>query len=540
MNIQEKVNKYISEGKTKAEAINMAYDEKPKQFLQQGGTVDMYGNPINAPIQHKDIPRSFYDSRRGVINVGTDFDKLSPQEQDELIAHENRHDWQYKNGRSNFEITHNPEFAFNERLQKKPSIVNTDEVFNNYNNRQQKETDLELANIKKQNPQFSFMPNQILYDKGFSDGLYDNKFALEGEAQYYQKTGQKSFQEGGGIPKKQKGGTWENQILKKIQKRNEQIYLEAQNYPRNKPLDINSEEYKKAYDDYNVFNYDKNTDTYIGRELEEVVIPQKKGFWEQSRDKYLEEHKDDGVLGAIGSVVTYPLAVGQDAMMYGLTGKVQTPTEGLGIRKGMEGVAGSVFNMAADPANLIGAGILTKESLLEKIAMSKESGLLSNAYKLNPNAFKPNSNSFYRQIDNTTYNEGLESGLIRGKQDIDMTSGEGTINLNKAFGDDAYYNKGSLYYKNNEGLPYLFEAKLGEDKFIPKVNGRTRKYTTENTSVRVSKEPLFINDPNITAYKKDWLQGYKQVEVPREQQGGTINYTKDELAFLKELKSRPF
>jgi hypothetical protein len=28
-----------------------------------------------------------------------------------------------------------------------------------------------------------------------------------------------------------------------------------------------------------------------------------------------------------------------------------------------------------------------------------------------------------------------------------MTRGEGIVNLNKAFGDDAYYNKGSLYYK---------------------------------------------------------------------------------------------
>jgi hypothetical protein len=115
---------------------------------------------------------------------------------------------------------------------------------------------------------------------------------------------------------------------------------------------------------------------------------------------------------------------------------------------------------------------------------------LPNTYKLNPKAFKPKEGNFYRQVDNTTYNEGLESGLIRGKQEVDMTQGEGIVNLNKAFGDDAYYNKGSLYYKNNKDLPYLFEARLPEERFTPKVNGKTRKYTTENTSVRVSKEPL--------------------------------------------------
>lgn len=160
---------------------------------------------------------------------------------------------------------------------------------------------------------------------------------------------------------------------------------------------------------------------------------------------------------------------------------------------------------------------------------------LPNIYKLNPRSFKPNSNNFYRQVDNTTYNEALESGLIRGKQDIDMTSGEGIINLNKAFGDDAYYNKGSLYYKENKNLPYLFEAKLGEESFIPKVNGRTRKYTTENTSVRVSKKPLSINNPNITIYKKDWLQGYKQVEVPKSNFKSEINWGQ----WNKEIPDNP-
>ena len=147
---------------------------------------------------------------------------------------------------------------------------------------------------------------------------------------------------------------------------------------------------------------------------------------------------------------------------------------------------------------------------------------LPNAYKLNPNAFKPNPNNFYRQVDTPTFNEGLESGLIRGKQDIGY-SDEFAM---KMFGDDAYYNKGRLYYKNEKDYPYLFEANLPEDRFIPKVNGRTRKYTTENTRVRVSKEPLPINDPNITTYKKDWLKGYKEVPKPKSNFKSEINWSK--------------
>jgi hypothetical protein len=195
MESSELVNKYLKKVQS-------------NHYMQSGGEVDMYGSPINAPIQRKDTSRSFYDSRRGVINVGTDFDGMSPEEQDELIAHENRHDWQYKNDRSNFEITHNPEYAFNERLQKKPNIVNTDEIFNQYHDRQQKETDLEIVNFKKRYPQFSFVPDQMLYDKGFVDNLYDNPNSLEGEAQYYQKTGERSFQKGGTLGSK----SWDEQL----------------------------------------------------------------------------------------------------------------------------------------------------------------------------------------------------------------------------------------------------------------------------------------------------------------------------------------
>jgi hypothetical protein len=109
-----------------------------------------------------------------------------------------------------------------------------------------------------------------------------------------------------------------------------------------------------------------------------------------------------------------------------------------------------------------------------------------------------------------------------------MTQGDNIVNLNKAFGDDAYYNKGSLYYKNNKNLPYLYEANLPEENFIPKVNGRTKKYTVDNTSVRVSKKPLSITDPGITAYKKDWLQRYKPIEItkPTSSFKSEINWSK--------------
>ena len=116
--------------------------------------------------------------------------------------------------------------------------------------------------------------------------------------------------------------------------------------------------------------------------LDEVVIQNNykrpRGFWEQSRDKYLKDNADTGLLGAIGSVVTYPLSVGQHALTYGTTGKVQDPSEAWGhnTQEGWFDSPGAfgrnlddtLLNVFADPANLFGGNILTKGKALSKLA----------------------------------------------------------------------------------------------------------------------------------------------------------------------------
>jgi len=135
---------------------------------------------------------------------------------------------------------------------------------------------------------------------------------------------------------------------------------------------------------------------------------------------------------------------------------------------------------------------------------------LSSVHTKNPFAFKPTEGNFYRQVDSETFSEGVESGLIRGKQDVGF-NGIGGINLNRNFGDLAYYNKNTLYYPDNSSLPYLYESKHTEDFFTPMVNNRTRGFTRENTNVRVSNTPFKTDDPLITMYKTDWLQGYTPI-----------------------------
>lgn len=253
----------------------------------------------------------------------------------------------------------------------------------------------------------------------------------------------------------------------------------------------------------------KKAEAYnANRELGEIAKkPLNEQISSESYREMAELYNKNGRLPFLPSVINPSpiLGLGASALAAGIEGNYGEAALNSGMIMGLGYMGGGAYNTLSPIGGIeknIGEYLTTQTPL-------------RNAYKYNPWAFKPNRNSFYRQIDNETFNEGLESGIIQGKQNINQTKGENIINLNKAFGEDAYYNKGSLYYKNNKDLPYLYEANLGEEAFIPKVNGRTRKYNTENTSVRVSKTPLSIDNPNINLYKKDWLKGYRQIDVPK-------------------------
>lgn len=168
-------------------------------LAQQGGEIDMYGNPIISDLKYdSSVNRTNYNPRTNQMIFGNDMPLfISQKEIDKTVAHENRHAWQFANDRTNFNMVHNPEYDFQDRLQKRPELMSTDTVFNNYHNRKQKETEIDIREFKQTNPQFSFVPNQMIYKKFVDPLQYNNPNSLEGEAQYYQETGQKSFQQGG-------------------------------------------------------------------------------------------------------------------------------------------------------------------------------------------------------------------------------------------------------------------------------------------------------------------------------------------------------
>lgn len=183
--------------RTKGIPSNGPYAKKTLPSAQNG--VDMYGNPITAELKYdQSVNRTNYNPRTNQMIFGNDMPYFLSQEQrDKTLAHENRHAWQFANDRTNFNIVHQPEYAFQDRLKKKPEHPSTDEVFNSYHDRKQREVAIDVNKFKASYPELSFMPDELIYKRFVDNQQYDNPLSVEGEAQYYENTGERSFQNGG-------------------------------------------------------------------------------------------------------------------------------------------------------------------------------------------------------------------------------------------------------------------------------------------------------------------------------------------------------
>jgi hypothetical protein len=155
---------------------------------------------------------------------------------------------------------------------------------------------------------------------------------------------------------------------------------------------------------------------------------------------------------------------------------------------------------------------------------------LPNAYKLNPSAFKPNSEAYYRIIGNE---EGLDdlvnSGVLRSNPN----------NLNKKGSlmyKDPYFSKGVIfdkdYYKNN---PYKGKY-VAEVSDIEMHHNPPGSFSFDN-NIAIPKEPIKINNTNLKLYEKDWLKGYKPIEIPKKQNGGNIT-TESEWELVNETNKK--
>jgi hypothetical protein len=301
-----------------------------------------------------------------------------------------------------------------------------------------------------------------------------------------------------------------------------------------KKVKYGTPEYEEAYNKGEVISKEGEHSPIL---LDEVVIQNNykrpRGFWEQYRDKIVEENKDAGVLGAIiGTPVSAITSLPQLAMMKGFTGKMERPSEAIGFEN-KEGLFKSpssfgkhasnfVLDAVTDPLNLVGAGILTKENALAKLAASKESGLLSNAYKLNPFAERlNNANKSYRVAGMDALEDFQNTGVLRSQRALpenptflDKVKARPTSfpSFQKGYADLNYLpNEGGVIFET--GLPTF---KRGEINPVTNtaIGGRHYAHRVINPETGGVLSEIPASDIKVFGDKPHWLQGYKEVPKP--------------------------
>jgi hypothetical protein len=143
-----------------------------------------------------------------------------------------------------------------------------------------------------------------------------------------------------------------------------------------------------------------------------------------------------------------------------------------------------------------------------------EETALKNAYKLNPLAFKPKTDAYYRMIGEGGYADALESGVVRPPKELGQ--------------EYAYYNKGyplDTRFRNATGRagyegPYMAEVKGNKDLFV---NDNPQGFTGPmfDDPIYYSKQNIPIGNSDVKLYKENWLKRYK--EVSKKEDGGWLN-----------------
>ena len=191
----------------------------------------------------------------------------------------------------------------------------------------------------------------------------------------------------------------------------------------------------------------------------------------------------------------------------------------------------------------IGKGVAMAPEAISNLGkfIGTEEGLLSNAYKLNPWAFKPNPEAGYRMIGGKEgYLDAIASGEIRptGAYEFAHFNIGQPLNPNRLSAEELIQAGSPGGYKG----PYMAEMKDGSwqrmtDAFSnnPEIQEQLKLLGKDKD---VWQHPLFgnikVEDPRLKLYKQDWLKGYK--EVPKELPGSPNTSITDR---LKQFFDRP-
>ncbi len=289
-----------------------------------------------------------------------------------------------------------------------------------------------------------------------------------------------------------------------------------------KKVKYGTPEYEEAYNKGEVITKEGVRSPIL---LDEVVVKGKKkdkNWLEQYADKIVDENKDAGVLGAIlGTPISAVMSLPQLMGMKAFTGEMERPSEALDIENPYGAAA---VDIVTDPANLIGAGVLTKEKALARLMASKEAGLLSRTHKLNPWAFKANPEMGYRMLGTEGYQDAINSGVLRAKPAPTNIDGGISLLRNRNRNPNTGKMQGALdrpyfadgFVDDRYASDYMAAVNKTENNLVPIA---THKGIAPGTATNIPIE-------NAQFYKKDWLRGYKEVPKPASNFESEIDWAK--------------
>jgi hypothetical protein len=158
---------------------------------------------------------------------------------------------------------------------------------------------------------------------------------------------------------------------------------------------------------------------------------------------------------------------------------------------------------------------------------------LRNAWRLNPKAYQYNlpENTMWRGLGQEGMEDAVSSGLLRSKQNVAAEFFPGsTLRMDKSFGTNPYF------------TPKFKTASTYGDNFLAEVpkdaaNWRNRYVRTDWS--QVADKPIPIDEGRLL--QKDWWQGYKPIEVPKQLNNNTkIPFAKTDELGANVLKNKKY
>jgi hypothetical protein len=198
----------------------------------------------------------------------------------------------------------------------------------------------------------------------------------------------------------------------------------------------------------------------------------------------------------------------------GIPGMVRTTDRIQNDPASLFSLEGGLDALSFLPTTVIGSkGLKTASTIGKESAINAGKFLttqtpLKDAYKLNPYAFKPNPEAYYRGIGKEGMEDALQSGVFRARatRPPGVPDESGVRLRGKGFGNYVYFSP-EFEVADRYGKGFIGE--------VPKNSANWQKHSSpEHASgwSQFSQTPIPIDQGRIL--QKDWLKGYKEIPKP--------------------------